>query len=119
MFSRNKINARSQKCLNIFYGGRKEKKKIHVYNISAESVHKSLLQQRLISLSPRSFPVLSHLLLAQCCRLFISPEKLLPNACWHLTRQRRLVEKNREMNILSKMPVPPSGVLAGILVMGT
>ena len=51
MFSRNKINARSQKLFNIFYGGEKEKKKIHVYNISAESVRKALLQQRLISLS--------------------------------------------------------------------
>jgi len=51
MFSRNKINAGSQKCLNIFYGGEKGNKKIHVYNISAESVRKALLQQRLVSLT--------------------------------------------------------------------
>lgn len=45
MFSRNKIKARSQKYFNIFYGGEKEKKKVHVCNISAESVYKALLQQ--------------------------------------------------------------------------
>lgn len=116
MFSRNKINAMSQKCLHIFYGGEKEKKEIYVYNISAESVHKALLQQRLISLLvpllcfhvyPLDGAAGCLFLQRNCCQMFV------------VTGQRRLMEKNREINILSKNPVCLRWCLSWYLVMGT
>lgn len=105
MFSRNKINARSQKCLNIFYGGEKEKKK-SMSVISQPKVCTGLCYSKGdISLSLSLFlsntftsthyPGAAGCLFLQrnCCQILV-------------TRQRRLVEKNRKMNILIKMPVP-------------